>query len=200
MVFSRILCPLNRATGLGRPIHRSGSTCLAFFIQHPRGDAHPIQGSRHKPQRSGVKQRIGIHRCLQHAGDRHLQSAGMSHRVVKRKVCLGAVTHPCLGRNHDSTCGRIRSCLDLCQRGSRISGFRRREIGTARRNTSLPCGLTHLSCEFCARCRQIKFNLMNGLGHRFDGTALGDYIRLAVAVHHLVQQGDIGLSLIDCCF
>jgi hypothetical protein len=41
---------------------------------------------------------------------------------------------------------------------------------------------------------------MDGLGHRFDKTTLGDNIRLAVAMHHLVQQGHIDLSLVDCRF
>ena len=124
----------------------------------------------------------------------------MTHRIVKREVCLSPVSHPRLGGNHHGTGCRICPSLDLCQRCCRVRCFGSREIGTARGNASLPCGLPHLSCELCAGRHQIKFNLMDGLGHRFDKTTLGDNIRLAVAMHHLVQQGHIDLSLVDCRF
>ncbi len=191
---------MNRPCGFGRPIHCSGSTRLALFIQHPRSDAHAVQRSRHKPQGSGVKQRIGIHRCLQHTGNRDLQCTGMTHRVIKRKVCLCAVSYPCLGRNHHSTGCSIRPSLDLCQRCRCVRSFGCREVGTARGNASLPCGLPHLSCELCTGRRQIKLNLMDRLGHCFDRPTLGVHIRLTVSVHHLVQQGHIHLSLVDCRF
>jgi hypothetical protein len=41
---------------------------------------------------------------------------------------------------------------------------------------------------------------MDGLGHRFDRSTFGDHIGLIVSVHHLVQQGNIDLSLVDCRF